>query len=57
MSNYTVIYMDTTQMGSHQSNTVRMMHVQAKSVQAAFNAFEGKAVYVFAGLIQPEVVG
>ena len=51
MNPYTVVYTKTWTYGSHQHTSVHYKRVEASDVNAAFDLFEGAAVFVFPGHI------
>ena len=53
MHRYTVIYTECWTTGSHQQASVRYKHVEAESVQKAYDMLCGAAIYVFPGHIEP----
>jgi len=56
MNKYTVFYGDIWNSGSHHYTRFLYKHIEANSVQEAFNMFDRAAIYVFEGHINPLTV-
>jgi hypothetical protein len=52
MRKFTVIYVDSFTMGSHQHSVTKMAHIEVETPQEAYDKYEGAAVFIFDGHLE-----